>query len=149
MKSQEGFTLIELMIVIAIIGILASVAIPNYQNYVLRTEAGSSLSAARPLQIAVGEYVARFGSLPSDHAALATYTGVPNGTDNALGNVSDITIGKNGLLTITFATFADGVPNDLAGLTYTLTPNAVNGESTWKSAVGTLDPKYLPRVGEL
>ena len=67
-RQQQGFTLIELMIVIAIIGILASVAIPQYQIYTQRAEATTSLGAIRAVQLGVQEYAATQGTLPSSLA---------------------------------------------------------------------------------
>lgn len=148
MQTQKGFSLIELMIVIAIIGILASVAVPQYQDYVLRTDATNTLSVARPLQLAVGEYAARYSRLPPAASDLNTYTGVSvTATDHKAGKVAQIAVGTNGVLTITFDTVANGVPAKLAGLTYTLTPTiASNGVVTWSSAAGTLATKYLPKT---
>ncbi len=63
-RLQKGFTLIELMIVIAIIGILAAIAIPAYQDYTIRAQISEGLTVASPIQIAVAEYFAETGSFP-------------------------------------------------------------------------------------
>ena len=64
-KVQEGFTLIELMIVIAIIGILAAIAIPAYQNYTIRSQVTEGLSLADGWKTSISEYFAQNGSFPT------------------------------------------------------------------------------------
>ena len=62
---SEGFILIELMIVVAIIGILAAIAIPQYNNYVARTQVSEGLTVVRPLKVAIAEYNSVEGGLPA------------------------------------------------------------------------------------
>jgi len=106
MKSlQKGFTLIELMIVIAIIGILAAIAIPAYQNYTIRAQVTEGLSLADSFKTAVAEYYQNNGTWPTGWAVAPTQTQIPM-TGAATGKyVSGITV-TNGNVTIAYANLA-------------------------------------------
>ena len=69
MKKQQGFTLIELMIVVAIIGILAAIAIPAYQDYTIRAQVSEGLNLAGGAKTAVAEFTMDSGSFPVDNSA--------------------------------------------------------------------------------
>jgi len=71
-KTQQGFTLIELMIVVAIIGILAAVAIPAYQDYTVRAKASELINVASGAKTAVSEFAITQGSLPGSTAPFST-----------------------------------------------------------------------------
>jgi type IV pilus assembly protein PilA len=156
---QKGFTLIELMIVVAIIGILAAIAIPAYQNYTIRAQVTEGLNLADGWKTAVGEYYANLGSMPADIAAL-------NGTAASTGKyVKSIKI-NNGAIESMFGT--NQVNQTISGkllalLPYTNSNNDIvwicgsaavptGGISTISAATGmtdtsattTISPQYLP-----
>lgn len=141
MKKVHGFTLIELMIVIAILGILLAIAIPAYQDYTIRTKVTEGLNLATAAKVAV--YETRMsngaGTWPTDAAAAGYVTA-------ATDLVSGIAI-SNGVITITYA-----APAEVAGLTVKLTPTmgtggivqwACNDGQAWGTA-GTVPERYVP-----
>ena len=137
-KTQQGFTLIELMIVVAIIGILAAIAIPAYQDYTIRSKVTEGLNLAAAAKLAVAETYSSEGTMKSTNASygLATNTSI---TGN---NVNSVTVNASGTITVAFATLGGNVGNS----TLTLTPDTSNpGSIQWTCAgQSPLTSQYLP-----
>ena len=134
MHKQQGFTLIELMIVVAIIGILAAVAIPAYQDYTVRAKVTEGLSLASAGKTAVSEYFASNGTLPdnNDQAGMAP-------ADEISGNsVRSVTVEAGGVITVVFST------NPIPDATIQLTPQTTGGRVVWDCTGGDLLNKYRP-----
>lgn len=139
-KVQQGFTLIELMIVVAIIGILAAVAIPAYQDYTVRAKMAEGLSLAAGAKTAVAEYWSSKGTLPTTN----TMAGLPTPASIKGNAILSVGIGASGAITITNVASGNGLPLAAAGDTIILAPTVQGGALTWGCTGGTLEDKYRP-----
>jgi type IV pilus assembly protein PilA len=143
MKKQQGFTLIELMIVVAIIGILAAIAIPAYKDYTIRAQVSEGLSLASGAKAAVSEYYMDSGDFPisNDEA------GISDAAEIIGRYATDVTVGPLGIITVTYnnaTTHSDLVAD---GGVLVLTPSAGVGQAsvTWDcDTASTLPAKWLP-----
>lgn len=150
-QLQKGFTLIELMIVVAIVGILAAVALPAYQDYTVRSRVAEGMALASAAKTAVAENAANGAPLFSGYSQPA-----------ATSNVSTVTIAQDtGTITVTFTNRAGAVgtndditfvPNSSgAALAGTATGSTVptGGSISWICTGGDLAPKYRPAACRL
>ncbi len=127
MKRQSGFTLIELMIVVAIVAILAAIALPAYQNYTQKARFTEVVSATAPYKTAIEICVQTTGATAMGTCDAGT-SGVPAAISAANGNVASVDVdGGTNAITAT-GTAAVG------GYTYVLTPTLTSGKVNWSVA---------------
>jgi len=139
MKKQQGFTLIELMIVVAIIGILAAIAIPAYQDYTIRAQVSEGLNLSGGAKAAVTEYFQDRGTMPADNAEAGLA-----GEADIQGKYVDEVLVTAGVIAVQYGNSAHAI---IAGQHLEMTPDVSSpGSVQWNCATsGTeIENKHLP-----
>jgi len=135
-KKQGGFTLIELMIVIAIIAILAAIAIPAYQDYTIRSQAAEGANLVSSAKLAVAQTYDETGDFPADNDAAGL-----RAAGSIVGTyVSGVEV-DGGDIT---ATYGNDVNDKIDGKTLIFTPTDEGGSISWTCSEGSLQPEYRP-----
>ena len=146
-KVQQGFTLIELMIVVAIIGILAAIAIPAYQDYTIRAQVSEGLNLAAGAKAAVTEFYQDQGAFPANNAG----AGLSPAATISGNYVSQVAVANTGVITVTYA--ANGVQKANKAIntaTLALSPVTNAGSMDWNcNGTGAIlglaaNAKWLP-----
>lgn len=136
-RIQAGFTLIELMIVMAIIGLLVSIALPAYQGYSIRAQISEGLSLTSPVKNGVVEYHNDFGAFPADNTAAALQAAA----SYAGSYVTDISV-SGAVISVRYGNRANAA---ISGETITLTAVGARGSLSWDCASGgVIADVYLP-----
>ncbi len=148
MQHQGGFTLIELMIVVAIVGILASVAVPAYSDYTVRAQITEGVSAAAAAKTSVADYYYANGELPTSNAEAGlgpdtTYaTDVIKSISIQDGSATDVDAGT---VVVSFNAFGGDLTNEAA---LAFIPSELDNSLTWTCSAnaggGNLPEQYAP-----
>lgn len=147
-QMQKGFTLIELMIVVAIIGILAAVALPAYQDYTARAKISEVVVQMAAAKTGVAEYYATTGKLDGLNNNLAGLAASSDLTTDYLEGLTVTGTGTGTTAKVTIVANVKGLGNGCdtpaAALTMTGTPNTTTGNLAWTETSDTACTKYVP-----
>ena len=141
-KNMQGFTLIELMIVVAIIAILAAIALPAYKDCVARSQVSEAMTLSSGIKTAAAEYYADRGTFAGTHAQL----GIANAgsiTGKYVNQVAYTGTATAGTITATMKG-AGSASSKVAGQTFILVGTDTGGSTSWTCNTGSIDDKYLP-----
>ena len=138
-RVQQGFTLIELMIVVAIIGILAAIAIPQYAEYTNRARVSEGLQLAAGAKTAVAEYYSTNAAWPTSNAL----AGVAASTDITGNNVTSVTVGAAGAITIAYKGLSATTCKS-ATPSLTISPTDEVGSVSWARTAWGGEERCLP-----
>ncbi|MEO7200469.1 MAG: pilin [Dokdonella sp.] len=144
-NMQKGFTLIELMIVVAIIAILAAIAIPAYQDYLVRTQVSEGAVLTDGAKTAVAEFYSNKGVFPANNTSAGL--ALPGSITGSY--VSNVTVANTGLITATFSNTAPRKANlKINNAKLVMSPTTNAGSISWKCKTGApaIQAKYLPQT---
>ncbi|HEY2345292.1 MAG TPA: pilin [Xanthomonadaceae bacterium] len=139
-KMQKGFTLIELMIVVAIIAILAAIAIPAYQDYVIRSQVSEGSSLAEGSKTAVAEFYSNTGRFPAGNPSAGVST--PSSINGSY--VTSVTVNSGDIEVRYGGPKANSVLTTTSLLTFS--PFTAAGSTKWTCKSGNITGKYLPSI---
>lgn len=139
-RIQKGFTLIELMIVVAIVGVLAALAIPAYLDYVIRAKVSEPIGFLDAARLGVAEYFQTNSSMPSS----AAQAGINTAT--TVSHVASLAYANSGSYSASITVAVRSVDPKVDGKTVILTGTGskTSGVVAWTCAPGTIDQRFLP-----